>query len=72
MNKTAENTRQRVRRIRRGAQDVVKKGKDGTLGPGISKDDAFRVGKEIDVVTEECIDVLNQVVAAKEKSVMAV
>jgi len=72
LGKTAESTRQRVRRIRRGAQDVVKKGKDGKLGPGISKDDAFRVGKEVDDVTENCIQALNTVLAIKQDSVMAV
>lgn len=72
LGKTAESTRQRVRRIRRGAQDVVKKGKDGKLGPGISEDDAFRVGKEVDAVTEKCIESLNNVMEKKHKSVMAV
>uniref|UniRef100_A0A7S3PXG2 Ribosome recycling factor domain-containing protein n=1 Tax=Chaetoceros debilis TaxID=122233 RepID=A0A7S3PXG2_9STRA len=68
----AESTRQRVRRIRRAAQDVVKKGKDGNLGPGISEDDAFRAGKDIDAVTDECIQALNQVVELKEEDVMKV
>jgi len=68
---TAENTRQRIRRIRRGAQDVVKKAKDGKL-EGISEDDAFRVGKEIDSVTEECIKCLNDIVDKKQASVMNV
>lgn len=68
----AESTRQRVRRIRRAAQDVVKKGKDGNLGPGISEDDAFRAGKDIDTVTDECIQALNRVVELKEEDVMKV
>jgi len=72
LGKTAESTRQRVRRIRRGAQDVVKKGKDGKLGPGISEDDAFRAGKEIDAATEKCILALNDVMDKKQDSVMAV
>ncbi len=71
MAKTAESTRQRIRRIRRGAQDVVKKGKDGKL-EGISEDDAFRVGKEVDTVTEESIKALNEVVEKKQASVMNV
>jgi ribosome recycling factor len=65
----AENGRQRVRRIRRGAMDVVKRGKDGKM-EGISKDDAFRVGKDIESVTEEVLSRLNDIVAKKQKSVM--
>ena len=71
MGTTAESTRQRIRRIRRGAQDVVKKAKDGKL-EGISEDDAFRTGKEIDSVTEECIKALNHIVEQKQASVMNV
>lgn len=69
LGRQAENGRQRVRKIRRGAMDVIKKGKDGKL-EGISKDDAFRVGKEVDAVTEEVLSVLNEIVARKQKSVM--
>ena len=68
LGKTAESTRQRVRKIRRAAQDVVKKAKDGKL-EGISEDDAFRTGKEIDTVTEECINALNGIVDAKQNDV---
>jgi ribosome recycling factor len=71
LGKTAENTKQRIRRIRRAAQDVVKKAKDGKL-EGISEDDSFRTGKEIDAVTEECINALNAVVDKKQASVMNV
>lgn len=72
LGKVAESTRLRIRRIRRAAQDVVKLGKDGKLGPGISEDDAFRAGKEIDAVTEESINALNDIVEKKQQSVMAV
>ena len=72
LGKVAENTKQRIRRIRRAAQDKVKLGKDGKLGPGISEDDAFRAAKEIDAVTEECIKKLNEVVEAKKDDVMKV
>lgn len=61
-----------MRRIRRAAQDKVKLGKDGKLGPGISEDDAFRSGKEIDSVTEECIRKLDQIVQAKQDDVMQI
>jgi len=71
LGKAAEASRQRVRRIRRAAQDVVKKGKDGKL-EGVSKDDAFRVGKDIDSVTEEVVTLLNRKVEEKQDSVMAV
>ena len=67
----AENSRQRIRRIRRAAQDVVKKGKDGNL-QGISKDDAFRVGKDIDTVTEDCVKRVNEILDKKQSSVLAV
>mmetsp|Transcript_9719 Transcript_9719/g.14457 ORF Transcript_9719/g.14457 Transcript_9719/m.14457 type:complete len:387 (-) Transcript_9719:37-1197(-) len=69
LGKTAEETRQRIRRIRRGAQDVVKKGKDGKL-EGVSEDDAFRAGKDIDAATEESISALNRIVDEKQASVM--
>ena len=69
LGRQAENGRQRVRRIRRGAMDVVKKGKDGKM-EGTSKDDAFRVGKDIESVTEEILLRLNDIVAKKQKSVM--
>ena len=65
----AENGKQRVRKIRRSAMDIIKKGKDGKL-EGISKDDAFRLGKDVDGVTEEVLGVLNQIVEKKQNSVM--
>lgn len=71
LGKQAETGRTRIRNIRRAALDVVKKGKDGKL-EGISKDDAFRVSKEIDGVTEDAIQLLNQEVEHKQESVMAV
>ena len=69
LGRQAEAGRQRVRKIRRDAMDIVKKGKDGKL-EGISKDDAFRVGKDIESVTEEVLVVLNNIVDKKQKSVM--
>jgi len=71
LGKAAEASKQRVRRIRRAAQDIVKKGKDGKLD-GVSKDDAFRVGKDIDAVTEETVAMLNGVFEKKQESIMAV
>ena len=65
----AENGKQRVRKIRRSAMDIIKKGKDGKL-EGISKDDAFRLGKDVDGITEEVLGVLNQIVEKKQNSVM--
>ena len=69
LGRQAENGRQRVRQIRRDAMDIVKKGKDGKL-EGISKDDAFRVGKEVESITEEVLAALNVIVEKKQKSVM--
>ena len=71
LGKAAETSRQRVRRIRRAAHDVCKKGQAGKL-EGISKDDAFRRGKEIDAITEEMVALLNQKVEEKQNNVMAV
>ena len=71
LGKAAEASRQRVRRIRRAAHDICKKGQAGKL-EGISKDDAYRRGKEIDAVTEEMVALLNQKVEDKQNSVMAV
>jgi len=69
LSRKAENERQRIRRIRRDAMDVVKKGQNGKL-EGISKDDAFRVGKEIEAATEEVLAAVNVAVEKKQKSVM--
>ena len=71
LGKAAEASRQRLRRIRRAAHDICKKGQAGKL-EGISKDDAFRRGKEIDAITEEMVALLNQKVEEKQNSVMAV
>ena len=69
LGRQAENTRQRIRSIRRKAMDIVKRGKEGKLD-GISKDDAFRVEKEIESVTKEILLRLDDIVAKKQKSVM--
>ena len=71
LGKQAESGRQRIRQIRRSALEVVKKGKEGKL-EGISKDDAFRVSKEIDAITEDVTHMLNEEVEKKQESVMAV
>lgn len=64
--------RQRLRKIRRSAQDKVKKGKDGKLGPGISEDEAFKVGSDIDKLTQEYNKILDDMVATKQTSVLSV
>lgn len=69
LGRQAENGRKRVRNIRRKAMDGIKKGKDGKMD-GISKDDAFRVGKDVDSVTEEVLSILKDMVEKKQKSVM--
>ena len=71
LGKQAESGRQRIRGIRRAAMDVVNKGKQGKL-EGISKDDAFRVAKEIDALTDEVVKLLNDEVEAKQENIMAV
>lgn len=69
LGRKAENGKQRVRKIRRGAMDIINKGKQGKL-EGISKDDAFRVGKDVESATEEVLSVLKGIVEKKQKSVM--
>jgi ribosome recycling factor len=71
LNKKAESCKQRLRQVRRKAMDVIKKGKDGKL-EGISKDDAFASGKEIENITEQVMDKLKAVVDEKMNSIMAV
>jgi ribosome recycling factor len=51
--------------------DVIKKGKDGKL-EGISKDDAFASGKEIDNIAEHVMDKLKAIIDEKMNSIMAV
>jgi ribosome recycling factor len=71
LQKKHEAAKQRIRDVRRKAMDVVKKGKDGKLA-GISKDDAFASGKDVDAVTEEVTATLKSIVDAKMDSIMAV
>jgi ribosome recycling factor len=71
LQKKAETCKQRLRQVRRKAMDVVKKGKDGKLD-GISKDDAFGCGKEIEAVTDTVMEELKAIVDEKIDSIMAV
>lgn len=65
----AENGRQRVRKIRRTAMDVISRGKQGKL-EGISKDDAFRAGKDVEAATEEVLGAFKGIVEKKQRSIM--
>ncbi|VEU37466.1 unnamed protein product [Pseudo-nitzschia multistriata] len=69
--KRAESCKKRLRGVRRKAMDAVKKGKDGKLA-GVSKDDAFASGKEIEAASEAATERLKAVVAEKMDSIMAV
>lgn len=69
LGRQGENGKQRVRNIRRKAMDVVNKGKQGKL-EGISKDDAFRVAKEVDSGTDEVLKLLKEMVERKQRSIM--
>jgi ribosome recycling factor len=71
LQKKAESCRIRIRKVRRKALDIVKKGKDGKLA-GISKDDAFAVAKELDGVTDDVIKQIKDLVDTKLESIMAV
>lgn len=50
----------------------MKLGKDGKFGPGTSENDVFWASKEIDAVTEECINSLNDIVGKKQESIVTV
>uniref|UniRef100_A0A7S2WDC2 Ribosome recycling factor domain-containing protein n=1 Tax=Eucampia antarctica TaxID=49252 RepID=A0A7S2WDC2_9STRA len=69
LSKLAETSRQRIRKVRRDAQHIIKKAKDGKM-EGISKDDAFRVAKTIDTSTENTIALLNSAIDKKKESVL--
>jgi len=71
LRKQAEATRTRIRNLRKKPMKQIKAGKEGKL-EGVSKDDAFRVLKEIDVVTEDVMKLVTSVLEEKEQSVMAV
>jgi ribosome recycling factor len=71
LKKKAEATKQRIRQVRRKAMDLVKQGKDGKL-TGISKDDAFASGKEIDTLLETVSERLQKLVDVKMNNIMAV
>ncbi|MGK3755911.1 MAG: ribosome recycling factor [Bacillariaceae sp.] len=69
--KRAESCKQRLRGVRRKAMDIVKKGKDGKI-PGVSKDDAFSSGKEIEAASEATVASIDSIVTEKIDSIMSV
>ena len=69
LKRKAEATKQKIRQVRRKAMDRVKQGKDGKL-TGISKDDAFAAGKEIDTLTENVTQRLQKLVDDKLNAIM--
>ena len=71
LNKKAESFRQRLRRVRRRYNGIIKQGKEGKL-EHVSKDDVFRVAKEIDDATEKAVKHLNDVTDKKHDSIMNV
>jgi ribosome recycling factor len=72
LKKRAEAHRQQIRKHRRTALDIVKK--QGVAGKleGISKDEAFRVQKEIETMTDQVIHKLNEIADKKHDSIMSV
>lgn len=66
--KMAEENRKRIRRIRKKFQDKAKKGKE----VGFSEDEIFRCSKDIDVVTDEMIKLVNDEVDQKQETIMKV
>lgn len=71
LKKRTESYRQRIRRVRRNALETVKKGMTGKL-EGVSKDDAFRVQKDIEAITDQAIHQLNEGADKKHVSIMAI
>jgi ribosome recycling factor len=71
LGKKTESFRQRIRKVRRKALDVVKQGVAGKL-EGVSKDDAFRVQKEVETLTDQVIQSLNDSAEKKHESIMSV
>ena len=61
----------RVRNHRRKVLDVVKRGVAGRL-EGVSKDDAFRLQQEIEVITDTVIKELNKLLERKESEILSI
>jgi len=68
LHKMTERYRLRIRNVRKRANDKVKKGKDGKL-EGVSKDDAFNVGKQIDELTQQMIKKIEGMLEQKENTI---
>ena len=71
LQRQAEASRLKIRRIRQKAIDVCNKGKQGKL-EHIGKDDAFRIAKDVESATQDAIAKLNSKVDQKSKSVLQV
>ena len=71
IHKRAENYRVRIRNHRRTVLDIVKQGVAGKLD-GVSKDDAFRIQQEIEVMTDIVIKELNKISEKKESDILSV
>jgi len=72
LGKLHEEAKTKLRLVRRSSLDIIKKGKEHRSGSGISEDDAYRVGKEIDTVSDECIKDLGKMIKKKQEDVMNV
>lgn len=71
LSKKAEAFRQKIRRVRRRYNGIIKQGKEGKL-EHISKDDVFRVSTDIDDATDKAIKKINEVTDTKHNSIMDV
>jgi len=71
LRKQTEAAKTRVRNLRKRPMKRIKAGKEGKL-EGVSKDEAFRVLKEIDALTEDINKALTSALEEKEKSVLTV
>lgn len=66
--KQAELARQHVRRVRQEAMNQTKKLKDD----GVSEDDVKKQSDQIQKLTDDAVDAIGKLLAAKEKDLMAV
>lgn len=71
LQQTAEKYRGRVRKSRTHSLKIVKKGIAGSL-EGVSKDDAFRVQKDVESIVDDVMSKLNQLASDKENSIMTI
>jgi ribosome recycling factor len=71
LKKRTESYRNRIRKVRRKALDIVKNGVAGKI-EHVSKDDAYRVQKEIESLSDSIILKINALADKKQNDIMTV